>query len=261
MACDVATPEETTVRALEETGTLVLDDGRRVRLGGVLLPRKPLALQHIKTWRAEASAKKKLASLIKNHRIRLRLDDATRDRYGRYRAHIFTVSNGNLSWIQEELVLAGLARVHAEPGDAACIGHLLQREQQARVARHGIWSDPFYKIMQASAVGPLMKRRHSFQIVEGKVEDVAVVKRQVYLNFGRDWRNDFTAALPKPGSEKRRDRDSLALENLKALRGRKVRVRGWIERRNGPLVRLTHPEDIELIEESPVPPSSGNSSP
>ena len=126
------------VRALEETGTLVLDDGRRVRLHGILLPRKPLALQHIKTWRAEASANRKLASLIENRRIRLMLDDATRDRCGHYRAHIFAPNNGKLTWIQEEMVLAGLARVRAEPGNAACLKHLLQREQQACVARRAI---------------------------------------------------------------------------------------------------------------------------
>jgi len=26
-----------------------------------------------------------------------------------------------------------------------------------------------------------------------------------------------------------------------------VRVRGWVERRNGPMIDVTHPEQIELI--------------
>jgi len=35
--------------------------------------------------------------------------------------------------------------------------------------------------------------------------------------------------------------------DLKGLAGKHVRVRGWIEWRNGPMVAATHPEQLELL--------------
>lgn len=45
---------------------------------------------------------------------------------------------------------------------------------------------------------------------------------------------------------------------LQRLEGRRVRVRGWIERRNGPYVELFHPLQIEDIDGETLPPSSGS---
>ncbi len=44
----------------------------------------------------------------------------------------------------------------------------------------------------------------------------------------------------------------LDLKNLPSdidLLHRLVRVRGWVKRFNGPLIEVTHPEQIEVIEE------------
>ena len=35
--------------------------------------------------------------------------------------------------------------------------------------------------------------------------------------------------------------------DLKRLGGKRVRMRGWIEWRNGPMIAGTHPEQIELL--------------
>lgn len=35
--------------------------------------------------------------------------------------------------------------------------------------------------------------------------------------------------------------------DLKGLAGKPVRVRGWIEWRNGPMIAATHPEQLELL--------------
>ncbi len=33
-----------------------------------------------------------------------------------------------------------------------------------------------------------------------------------------------------------------------ACTGRSIRVRGWLTKRNGPMIRATHPEQIELLD-------------
>src|SRR6187401_1036064 len=83
----------------------------------------------------------------------------------------------------------------------------------------------------------------SFQLVEGKVAKVGEGGGRIYLNFADDWRSDFTISI------ERKDVQAFAASgiDLKGLAGKHVRVRGWIEWRNGPMVAATHPEQLELL--------------
>jgi len=70
------------------------------------------------------------------------------------------------------------------------------------------------------------------------------VKGHTYLNFDADWRSDFTVSVAP------RDRRWFAngLAKLIDIKGRLVRVRGWLGWRNGPMIEATHPEQIEVLE-------------
>jgi len=97
--------------------------------------------------------------------------------------------------------------------------------------------------LQATSTGDLSKRSGSFQLVEGTVRSVGKVSQWTILNFDTDWRKDFTVAIR---AEDRRNfqGSDMALEELE---GKEVRVRGWIERWNGPVIKATHPEQIEIL--------------
>ncbi len=71
----------------------------------------------------------------------------------------------------------------------------------------------------------------------------AVVRGRVYLNFGPDWRTDFTIAIA-PRDRRRFTRAGLLPGDWD---GRRLRVRGWLKRYNGPMIEATHPEQIELL--------------
>ena len=76
------------------------------------------------------------------------------------------------------------------------------------------------------------------------MRDLATVKRCTYLNFGADGRSDFTVSVTP------RDRRRFADGPVKLvdIKGRLVRVRGWLGWRNGPIIEATHPEQIEVLE-------------
>ncbi|MCW8951924.1 MAG: thermonuclease family protein, partial [Rhodospirillales bacterium] len=84
----------------------------------------------------------------------------------------------------------------------------------------------------------------TFQLVEGRVVDTANVKGTVYLNFGRNWRTDFTVAIHRRAL---RLFEKTGVDPL-LLKGRTIRVRGWLRSRNGPMIEATHPEQIEAFE-------------
>ena len=99
--------------------------------------------------------------------------------------------------------------------------------------------------MSAENLARLAAERGHFALVEGKVLSVRESGATIYVNFGRRWTRDFTvghsAALAP------RTFAAAGIE-LKQLEGRRIRVRGWIERRGGPIIEAETPEQIELLD-------------
>ena len=65
----------------------------------------------------------------------------------------------------------------------------------------------------------------------------------IYVNFGRRWAQDFAVTILK---RHRRDFAAAVIEP-KELEGRRIRVRGWVEQRRGPMMEASAPEQIEVI--------------
>ena len=206
-------------------GTVLLDDGETVRLAGI----EALA----------ESARQTLARLVHGRRVGLAVGGVPRDRYGRLRAHLVRSDDG--TWIQGALLAEGLARVHSLVDDRAMVAEMLVIERRARAARLGIWSQPRYRVRAASEADASLR---SFQLVEGRVKAAAVVRGRGYLNFGDDWREDFTVSIG-PRDRRRFEAEGIAIEDYE---GRLVRVRGWVDSFNGPMIEATHPEQIEVLE-------------
>lgn len=97
----------------------------------------------------------------------------------------------------------------------------------------------------------------SYQLVEGVVAAVGGAGGRVYLNFDKDWRRDFTIVVER--------KDSVALKaaglDVKTLAGKHLRVRGWVEWRNGPMIAVTHAEQIELLPDAPSSPGGAPEAP
>ncbi|MDD9990648.1 MAG: thermonuclease family protein [Rhodospirillales bacterium] len=228
-------------RAIEviDGSTVLLDDGETVRLAGIEAPRPVRGETAPEADTLSNEARQALSALVHGRRVGLAAGDAPRDRYGRLRAHLVRSDDG--TWVQGALLAAGLARVHSLVDDRAAAAEMLAIERRARAARLGIWSLPRYGVR---AAGETVNRLHSFQLVEGRVESAAVVRGRGYLNFGDDWREDFTVSIG-PRDRRRFESAGIAIEDYE---GRLVRVRGWIDSFNGPMIEATHPEQIEVLE-------------
>ncbi|MBB4285584.1 thermonuclease family protein [Roseospira goensis] len=228
------------VRAVTGDGHLVLEDGRRVRLAGVRLPH-PSDLppgaspdERARVRRYAAAALAVLRREATGHRVTPWTPEVERDRYGRVLAQVTRTPGG--AWIQARLIAAGLARVATMPGAAAGAAPLLRAEAAARLVGRGLWADPLYAPRAPGQTWPWLG---TFQIVRGTVVDAAQVRSRVYLNFGPDWRRDFTIRVERPRTA---GFDSAALLDL---RRQYVQVRGWLFARNGPMIALDHPAALE----------------
>ncbi len=217
--------------------TLILEDGREVRLVGIQAPKLPLGRRNFKTWPLADTAKSALTTLALYKTVTLSYGGRRVDRHNRLLAHLHDEKG---VWIQGELLRSGMARVYSFQDNRAQIAEMLAMERKARAARRGIWRHRFYQIRDADTA-----HRHigGFHLVEGQVRAVAARRKYTYLNFSDNWRTDFTIAV---AARVRRLFKDAGLD-LEALQGKTVRVRGWIKSRNGPLIDATHPEQIEIL--------------
>ncbi|MCH8111490.1 MAG: thermonuclease family protein [Proteobacteria bacterium] len=227
------------VREVVDGDTLVLEDGTTVRLVGIMTPKLPLGRRGFPTEPLARDAKAALEDLTLGRRVTLSYGGRRTDRYGRALAHL---RDEDGLWIQGELLRRGLARVYTFSDNTARSARMLALEDETRRAGGGVWTLDYYHVLTPEETGSAIG---TFQLVEGRVVDAAKVRGRAYLNFGPDYRSDFTITIsPKDMRTFRR-----AGVDPTAFEGRRVRVRGWLTSLNGPMIEVTHPEQIEVLEE------------
>jgi len=233
--------EEATVRKVIDGDTVVLDDGAEVRLVGTQAPKLPLGRPNYPTWPLAPEAKVKLEQLVLNRRVGLGYGGNDMDRHGRLLAQLWRDDG---LWIQGAMVEAGMARVYGFADNRALVPELLALERQARADRRGIWANAYYAVLTARELERDAEALvDSFQLVEGRIEEAALVRGRAYFNFGSDWKTDLTAVL-QPETV-----DLFEAEGLDpaGFEGRQVRLRGWVELYNGPMIEITYPEQVEVL--------------
>lgn len=218
--------------------TLVLDNGKQVRLVGLQAPKLPLGRKGFRKWPLADEAKAALARLTLHRRLTLHYGGREVDRHGRLLAHLADAETGR--WIQGTMLALGMARVYTFKDNRSVIPAMLALERDARSAKRGIWGHPYYAVRTANEVG---RDIGSFQVVEGRVFAVAERKNITFLNFDSNWHEDFTIVVR--GRDRRTFRK--AGMDLETLQGQRVRVRGWVKSWNGPTIEATHPEQIERV--------------
>lgn len=225
-----------TVIEIIDGDTLLLDNNMEVRLVGLQAPKIALSRKNFKEWPLGYEAKQALADITLNKNVSLYYGGRKMDRYGRLLAHLF-LNDG--TWIQGEMLKKGMARVYSFADNRSIIPEMMTEEKIAFDNNIGIWNLDFYKIKKQENSG---QYTNSFQIISGKVIEVATVRSTTFLNFGDDYKTDFTIVIPgrvKSMMEK-------AGQNVTDFKNKHILVRGWLKYYNGPSIELTHPEQIVI---------------
>lgn len=224
-----AEPANTALSHALSGNDVALADGRMVHLSGVAQPFDDAGRNQ---------AQKNLQDLIADRQIVF--EDAAPDRYGRLSAQIYALDReGKKIWLQGEMLKRGLAFVYPPTGFEERLDEMIAAEASARRVQAGIWADAAYADSPADKA---TAKEGSFAFVSGVIVDTARVKNMVYLNFGPDWRSDFTIAIAAHDLHNFRRAKIDPLE----LKGKTVCVRGWVKQNYGPMIAVTDPGQIEI---------------
>lgn len=237
---DLTAGETGRVATVIDGDTIRLEGGDAdIRLIGIQAPKLPLGRKNFPTWPLATEARDALLELVDSRTVSLRLGTTERDRNGRILAHV--VRDDGL-WLQGEMLRLGMARMYTFPDNRRLAAEMRAKEKEARNANRGIWADDYYAVRTADSP-KLLRDSGTFQIVTGRVTGAEQVKDRIYLNFGDDFRSDFTASIGK------RDWPAFAKSGLDPLKLKdaQIEVRGWVALRGGPAIEVSHPEQIEAI--------------
>ena len=192
-----------------------LTDGREIRLAGI----EPAGA-------TRADRISALATVLADRDVLLRGTDDAPDRYGRQSAFVYVPPADTP--VQVQLVSAGSALVSPDLEGSDCAAALKAAESEARQAQKGTWAVNAV-IKNAESPDDILAGIGRFTVVEGRVLSVHQFGATTYLNFGRSWTRDFAVTIP------RRALAALAQAGLapKSLENKRVRVRGWVEARQG----------------------------
>ena len=245
--------------------TIKLKDGRMISLAGLDYP----DLDFYDPGELAVTAQKVLEDFLIDKKVIVyqtpQSDRGRMNRMGHHIAHLArfddddTNDESSAVWVEGLMLSLGLARVRTTKYNRQMAAQMQKLENDARALNLGLWDMKSYAILTPEEA---TKHIGSYQIVEGTIQNVGMHKNNLYINFGNNWRKDFTLGIS--GTTLR----SFSKEKIDPHKwnGLKVRVRGWIESYNGPFIEINHPERIELLspqkpEETKKEPNSQEDSP
>ncbi len=236
---DLEQGETGKVVAVSDGDTLTLDNGLRVQLTGIVAPRRGFGERKDEPKANEA--RQTLEKLTLGREARLGYGGAKRYKETTALAQLFVkTEGGRWIWVQDAMVREGMARARTWGDNHARFERLYASEALARREKRGLWNERAFAVRDAAKIKP---DEDGFHIVEGVVLSVGKLDTRTYLNFGEDYRTDFTVMVAAKDYPNWTARDA----PLDALAGKRVRVRGYVRDRGGALIQVDHPQAIEIV--------------
>lgn len=236
----LAVPDDGTVVQVLDGDTLVLSNGDRVRLLDINTPEGP---HHGAPAEALADvARQYLGRMVQGKTVRLEQGKKARDKYGRVLAHVY-LDDG--TWVNGTLVREGLAVAYTFADNHVKAREVLAAETKAREEGKGIWALPRWRVKDA-ATCCTADEMGMFQLVEGMVTGSGGDKAHIYLNFGPDYRTDFTVRIAR--KDLKHFKAAGITKPQEFYKGKRVRVHGMVRPVYGAMVMVSHPAEIEVVE-------------
>jgi len=175
--------------------------------------------------------------LVEGKDVRIEFDIEKADRYGRLLGYCFV----DKIFVNARLIEQGYAVLYTYPPNVKYVDLLVASQKKAQRTKKGLWGS--FAIIDHTQADKYINQIRS---VQGWVVETYKSTKCVFLNFGRDYRSDFTVAIFN---------NTLGAFNKEGIdpesfyEGKEIRVTGKIREYNGPEIIVNSPYEIEVLEE------------
>ena len=181
-------------------------------------------------------AKEYNRKLVEGKTVRLEFDVEKEDKYERLLAYCFI---GDI-FVNAKLIEEGYAVLYTYPPNVKYAEKFRDLQTKARNNKQGLWGS-YETINPEQAFNSIGQIR----TVRGKVLSTYQSAKCVFLNFGQDYKSDFTVVIFNNSFSAFREQ---GVDPVSFYRDKTVEVSGRIREYNGPEIIVRHPSQIELVE-------------
>ena len=223
------------IKEVLKSDMVMLDNDKRYRLDNILVP--PYE---------ESTAVDELNHEFLNKNVTIYTYHGAADLFDRYGVPLAHVVTDKDVWVQEDLILKGLAWAFSADTDSEIVDILKKMEEKARSHKLGFWKNPAYAVKTPDNVKDYI---NSYQIVEGKITDVLEKNDVVFFSFSKDGKTDFAVKVMIRFQTFAKSRRGFAAKfsTPAGWKDATIRVRGWVVGKNVPVIELTNQEQIDIL--------------
>ena len=174
--------------------------------------------------------------LVEGKNVRVEYDIEKTDRYGRLLGYCFIED----TFVNAKLIEEGYAVLYTFPPNVKYTDLFVESQKKAQKKKKGLWGS--FAIIDHTQANQYINQVRN---VKGRVVSTYKSKKCVYLNFGQNYKNDFTVVIFNNtlGFFNKKGIDPVSFYN-----GKKIRVMGRIREYNGPEIIVNSPYEIEIVE-------------
>lgn len=216
--------------------TLVSTGGEILALAAVKAPELWKPTDAYRSWPHAERSRSQLAAMTEGQTLELFCDGEKRTFDNQLIAHALLPGG---QWLQHQLAEEGMVFVFPRATQTLGLNELYAAELAARSRKEGLWNE-----LDLLAEAGERVQTGRFKIVTGKVVTAARVGSRLFLNFGENWRTDFTVEIPSRALRrfKRQDIDPIGFQQPL------IEVRGWVTWKGGPHILLEGPGQIRVLD-------------
>ncbi|MEP3629660.1 MAG: hypothetical protein ABJN04_06635 [Hyphomicrobiales bacterium] len=245
--CSFENATPVTITKIDDHGVLFLGDARRLKLADLFFPLNK------ETGTLSSQTLAKMRRMIVGHEIRI-LASGPADRYGREPVFLYAKdASEEPNLAQEALIRSRSAAYMPNPQLRKTFVSNCEFDQ-IKVDLIAIApKEPTFGSVRQAGIVPVLSANSQrlwglegeFVIIQGTVTEVRRTKRGISINFGDNWKKDFTAYL-SPLVSKTFENSVNFNSNLV---GQQVQLRGFLDLYYGPSMRIDHLTQMEMLSE------------
>lgn len=237
-SCSPVDYSQIKVEEVIDGDTVVLSTGERLRYIGIDTPETWLRendefIYDPQPFSYQATQLNK--KLVEGKIVRVEFDIRRKDHYGRLLGYCFVDD----LFVNKELVRQGYAVLYTFVPNVKYVDLLVQAQKEAQAAGRGLWQD--YKAIAPDQAHDYIGKIHT---VKGKVVSTYESDQVIFLNFGPNYREDFTVVIFRSTADFFTE---CQLKPVDFYQGRILEVTGLIQEHNGPQIVINTPDQIRII--------------